>query len=134
MSIIVFTNGCFDILHDGHLSLLKECRSYGDRLIVGLNSDSSVKILKGEKRPIFGQEFRKRHLLDLRYVDEVIIFEEDTPLKLLRKITPHFFVKGGDYTNPVGFDFVRSYGGEVVIIPDLTGLSTSKIIEKVKNL
>ena len=110
--VIVFTNGCFDIIHSGHLDLLKEARSYGDKLIVGLNSDKSISKLKGPERPIIGQSERKKILLALKYVDEVIIFNEENPLKLIKKLKPSILVKGADYTKEqvIGGEFVESYG------------------------
>lgn len=126
---IVFTNGCFDILHRGHVMLLEKARSLGDVLIVGLNSDKSVHRLKGAGRPINSQDDRAAVLDALRWVDVVTIFEEDTPQELITLVQPDVLVKGGDYTEDtvVGADFVRQYGGEVVIVPLLAGHSTSKI-------
>tara|TARA_R100000008_G_scaffold58463_2_gene36291 strand:+ start:3833 stop:4240 length:408 start_codon:yes stop_codon:yes gene_type:complete len=97
MKKIIFTNGCFDILHRMHVELFRFCKSKGDKVIVGLNSDSSIKRLKGEQRPIFNQDDRKFLLESLDCVDEVIIFDEDTPYELIRKIKPDYIVKGGDY-------------------------------------
>jgi D-beta-D-heptose 7-phosphate kinase/D-beta-D-heptose 1-phosphate adenosyltransferase len=121
--MIVFTNGCFDILHRGHIEYLKEAAKIGS-LVVGLNSDASVKRLKGETRPINNQEDRKAMLLALRYVDEVIIFDEDTPLELIKRIDPDVVVKGGDYKP----DQVVSGGKPVIIMPMLKGYSTTKMI------
>jgi D-beta-D-heptose 7-phosphate kinase/D-beta-D-heptose 1-phosphate adenosyltransferase len=119
----VFTNGCFDILHRGHIEYLKEAAKIGS-LVVGLNSDASVRRLKGETRPINNQEDRKAMLLALRYVDEVIIFDEDTPLELIKRIDPDVVVKGGDYKP----DQVVSGGKPVIIMPMLNGYSTTKMI------
>lgn len=130
--VIVFTNGCFDIIHSGHLDLLKEARSYGDKLIVGLNSDKSINKLKGPERPIIGQSERKKILSALKFVDEVIIFNEEDPLKLIKKLKPSILVKGADYTKEqvVGGEFVESYGGEIKLVKLTKGKSSSKIINK----
>ena len=130
--VIVFTNGCFDIIHSGHLDLLKEAKSYGDKLIVGLNSDKSVSKLKGPERPIIGQSERKKILSALKFVDEVIIFNEENPLKLIKKLKPSILVKGADYTKEqvVGGTFVESYGGEIKLVKLTKGKSSSKIINK----
>ena len=129
---IVFTNGCFDILHRGHIELLAECRSYGDYVIVGLNSDASVRRLKGEPRPINDQLSRASVLSSLSFVDAVIIFEEDTPLELIKAIKPDILVKGGDYTveDLVGSQEVRKNGGEVRVVPLVKGFSTTNTISK----
>jgi D-beta-D-heptose 7-phosphate kinase/D-beta-D-heptose 1-phosphate adenosyltransferase len=121
--MLVFTNGCFDILHRGHIEYLKEAAKIGN-LVVGLNSDASVKRLKGETRPINNQDDRKAMLLALRYVDEVFIFDEDTPLELIKRIDPDVVVKGGDYKP----DQVVSGGKPVIIMPMLNGYSTTKMI------
>ncbi len=130
--VIVFTNGCFDIIHSGHLDLLKEARSYGDKLIVGLNSDKSISKLKGSDRPIIGQSERKKILSALKFVDEVIIFNEENPLKLIKKLKPSILVKGADYSKEqvVGGEFVESYGGEIKLVKLTKGKSSSKIINK----
>ncbi len=130
---IVFTNGCFDILHSGHVSYLNEAKSLGDVLIVGLNSDLSVKRLKGESRPINSEQDRKFVLENLKAVDYVIIFEDDTPLRLIKGITPQILVKGGDWTPDqiVGSEFVLENGGEVLSLSFKKGYSTTKIIEKI---
>ena len=128
---IVFTNGCFDILHPGHIHILSKAKSLGDILVVGLNSDLSVKKLKGDKRPLVSEDDRSRVLLSLRFVDYVIIFNELTPLKVIEKIKPDFLVKGGDYNenDVVGSDFVKAYGGQVEIIKFLDGYSSSNYID-----
>ena len=126
----VFTNGCFDILHVGHIELLKYCKSFNYKLIVGLNSDASVKKLKGVKRPINNQEDRKKILESIKYVDEVIIFDDDTPIKLIEFIKPKIIVKGGDYIKEqvVGFGLA-----EVIIFNYLDGYSTTKTIQSISN-
>jgi D-beta-D-heptose 7-phosphate kinase / D-beta-D-heptose 1-phosphate adenosyltransferase len=129
---IVFTNGCFDILHIGHIRLLEEARRRGDRLIVGLNSDSSVRRLKGPGRPLVGENDRSRILAALGAVDAVTIFCEETPLKLIEAIRPDVLAKGGDYTetNVVGAREVRAWGGAIELIPLVEGVSTSRLIAK----
>lgn len=130
--MIVFTNGCFDIIHPGHIDLLERARSLGERLIVGLNSDRSVRAIKGPHRPIQDQADRAAVLSGLRSVDEVIIFDEATPEELIRKIRPDVLVKGGDWqvNEIVGADLVQGWGGKVVSLPLLPGYSSSAIIEK----
>lgn len=132
---IAFTNGVFDILHKGHIQLLSEAASYADILIVGLNSDASVKRLKGDSRPINDVSSRALILSALIMVDAVIIFEEDTPLELIKLIKPHVLVKGGDYTleTIVGAKEVIANNGEVKIIPLEEGFSTTGIINKMKS-
>jgi len=129
---IVFTNGCFDILHLGHLTYLEEAAKLGDVLVVGLNSDESVRRLKGPSRPVFSQEARARLLAALEFVEAVLIFEEETPLRLIEKIRPDVLVKGGDYTPEtiVGADLVRSYGGQVEVLPLVPGYSTTALIQR----
>jgi len=126
---IVFTNGCFDIIHSGHIRVFKKCRSLGDIVIVGLNSNSSVRRLKGPKRPINDQKDRAEVVDSIRYVDYVVIFNELTPYKIIKMIKPDFLVKGGDYKKDevVG----REFAGKVVIVKMLKGRSTTKIIEKI---
>ena len=133
---IVFTNGCFDLLHPGHISLLKSAKSLGDKLIVGVNSDSSVKRLKGQNRPIFSLIERVRVLSSLHCVDLVIPFGQDTPEELIKVIVPDILVKGGDYQNKniVGSKFVLENGGLVKTIKFEQGYSTTKIIKKIKSL
>jgi D-glycero-beta-D-manno-heptose 1-phosphate adenylyltransferase len=132
---IVFTNGVFDILHQGHIYSLSQAAKEADFLIVGLNSDSSVKRLKGESRPINNQESRALLLASLVMVDAVVIFEEDTPLELIKSIMPDVLVKGGDYTveQIAGAKEVIAKGGKVVINPILENFSTTGIIEQLKN-
>lgn len=131
---IVFTNGCFDILHVGHIRYLQEAAKLGDVLIIGLNSDNSVKRLKGPERPINSELERAEMLGALGFVDYVAIFEEDTPLELIKKIQPDVLVKGGDYSNEyvVGTDVVEARGGKLVLIPFVEGKSTTNIIERIK--
>ena len=132
---LVFTNGCFDLLHEGHLDLLSNAAAFGDKLFVGLNSDKSVKKLKGDSRPIQNEKTRAKKLLDLKYVDYVIIFDELTPQKLIYAMSPDVLVKGGDYKKNeiVGAEYVISSGGVVKIIPLTPGFSTTSIIEKSSN-
>jgi len=132
---IVFTNGCFDILHIGHIRYLQEAAKLGDMLIVGLNSDASVKRLKGESRPVNGESERAELLCALGFVDYVVIFEEDTPYEIIDLIQPDVLVKGGDYSNSyvVGTDIVEARGGKLVLIPFVEGKSTTNIIEKMKH-
>lgn len=129
---IVFTNGCFDLLHRGHVYNLSRARELGDILVVGLNSDASVSRLKGPGRPVNQQQARAEVLAAMAFVDFVIIFPEDKPLNLLRIVKPHILTKGGDYTveEVVGYMEVSSWGGRVEIIPLLKGYSTSSIIDK----
>ena len=131
-NIIVFTNGCFDILHKGHIKYLNEARELGDYLIVGLNSDRSVTQIKGPERPINNQRFRSEKLLALNSVDDVIIFKENTPQNLINELEPNFLVKGGDYKKNeiVGAREVEEKGGEVVIVPLVPGYSTTKTIKE----
>jgi D-beta-D-heptose 7-phosphate kinase/D-beta-D-heptose 1-phosphate adenosyltransferase len=130
---IVFTNGCFDIIHRGHVELLRFARSLGDVLVVGLNDDESVSRLKGENRPINTLEDRAFVLLSIRWVDFVVPFSEDTPERIIREISPDVLVKGGDYRieDIAGADFVLSKGGRVEIFNYLEGYSTTSIIKKI---
>jgi D-beta-D-heptose 7-phosphate kinase/D-beta-D-heptose 1-phosphate adenosyltransferase len=132
---IVFTNGVFDILHPGHITLLSEAASFGNILIVGINSDASVKRLKGESRPVNDEQSRALVMAALVITDGIILFGEDTPLDLIRAIMPDVLIKGGDYSlnTIVGASEVLAQGGEVKIIPTLEGFSTTAIIEKMKN-
>ena len=129
---IVFTNGCFDLLHRGHVYNLSRAREMGDILVVGLNGDASVSRLKGPGRPVNQQQARAEVLAAMAFVDFVIIFHEDKPLNLLRTVKPHILTKGGDYSveEVVGYMEVTSWGGRVEIIPLLEGYSTSSIIDK----
>ncbi len=131
---VVFTNGCFDILHAGHVHYLEQAKKMGDELVVGLNSDSSVKALKGKKRPINNLQHRAKVLSSLRCVDKIVSFEDETPIKLIKAIKPDVLVKGGDYKvkDVVGHKDVGSWGGKVKIIPMVPGLSTTNIIKKMK--
>ncbi|MBL7773249.1 MAG: D-glycero-beta-D-manno-heptose 1-phosphate adenylyltransferase [Chitinophagaceae bacterium] len=131
---VVFTNGCFDLIHRGHNTFLLEAAEFGNRLIVAVNSDSSVKRLKGETRPIVDELSRAFNLACHTYIDAVIIFEEDTPENLLHTLQPDVLVKGGDYTfeTIVGAPYVQSYGGEVKIIPFLDGYSTTGIVNRIQ--
>ena len=131
---IVFTNGCFDLLHLGHVDYLEKARSLGDKLVLGLNSDDSVSRFKGQNRPIQDQNSRSRVLAALEVVDLVVFFNEDTPLTLISEIQPNILVKGSDYLaeNIVGADVVKKNGGVVKTIDFVSGYSTSKIIEKIK--
>ncbi|MBO4307099.1 MAG: D-glycero-beta-D-manno-heptose 1-phosphate adenylyltransferase [Bacteroidales bacterium] len=129
---VVFTNGCFDLLHRGHADYLSRARDLGDLLIVGLNSDSSVSRLKGPSRPISNQNSRAYLLASFAFVDYVILFEDDTPKKLIEAIRPDILVKGGDYKKEevVGWDFVESYGGKVALLDLVRGESTTNLVNR----
>jgi D-glycero-beta-D-manno-heptose 1-phosphate adenylyltransferase len=129
---IIFTNGCFDLLHQGHISLLSAAKDLNGKLVIGLNSDRSIKELKGNNRPVNDESSRALLLASLQLVDAVIIFEEQTPLRLIQDITPDFLVKGGDYTidQIVGSKEVLSHGGSIEIIPLVHGFSTTNMINK----
>ena len=131
---IVFTNGCFDVLHRGHIYYLSRARQLGEVLVVGLNSDASVSLLKGPGRPVNEQAARAEILGALAFVDYIIVFEEETPLKLISTLKPHILVKGGDYKveDIVGYHEVSSRGGKFVSIPLLEGYSSSSIIDRNK--
>ncbi len=131
---VVFTNGCFDLLHLGHVRYLKEAKNLGDILIVGVNSDESVKKLKGEGRPILPEEARAEIISSLSFVDYVVIFAEETPEKLISLLKPDIHVKGGDYKGKEIPErrIVESYGGKVVLVDLVEGYSTTSIIEKIK--
>ena len=131
---IVFTNGCFDLVHPGHLDYLEKAKALGDKLIVGLNADVSVKLLKGKGRPIMEEQARAKLLAAMEFVDAVTLFEEETPAKLIEAILPDVLVKGGDYIaeSIVGYDVVNQNGGEVKILPFLDGYSSSSIINRIK--
>ncbi|MBI5218553.1 MAG: D-glycero-beta-D-manno-heptose 1-phosphate adenylyltransferase [Bacteroidia bacterium] len=132
---IVFTNGCFDIIHRGHIEYLAKAANFGNILIIGLNSDISVKKIKGENRPVQDENSRALILAALKFVDAVILFNEDTPYNLIKFIEPDFLVKGSDYKPDQieGSDIVLAKGGEIVIIDFVTGFSTSDIILKISN-
>lgn len=130
---IVFTNGCFDILHYGHVRYLQEAKSKGDMLVVGLNSDESVRRLKGRNRPIMPQRERAKILTALSCVDYCIIFNDDTPLRLIKGLKPDILIKGGDWKKEkiVGGDFTLAHGGKVLTIPYIKSHSTTNIIKKI---
>jgi rfaE bifunctional protein nucleotidyltransferase chain/domain len=131
---IVFTNGCFDVLHFGHVHYLLQAKELGDILVVGLNSDDSVRRLKGPSRPINGEKERAFVLAALTCVDYVVVFEEDTPKELIETVRPDVLVKGGDYAldQIVGADFVTQNGGSVTTLPFVEGFSSTRIIEQLK--
>jgi rfaE bifunctional protein nucleotidyltransferase chain/domain len=131
---VVFTNGVFDLLHPGHIDLLTTARASGDVLVVGLNSDDSVRRLKGPSRPIRTQADRAYVLAALECVDQVVAFSEDTPLELVKHLRPDVIVKGGDYAEGtiVGAEEVKSWGGRVIVVPLTPNQSTTKIIERMK--
>lgn len=134
--MLVFTNGCFDILHLGHVDYLEKAKNTGDKLIIGLNTDASVRLLKGPDRPINDEMSRARLLAALSFVDLVILFNEETPLELIRAVEPDILVKGNDYEikNIVGAKFVMENGGKVITLDLIEGVSTTRIINKIKNL
>ncbi|MBN2122975.1 MAG: D-glycero-beta-D-manno-heptose 1-phosphate adenylyltransferase [Deltaproteobacteria bacterium] len=131
---IVFTNGCFDILHPGHTRYLSAARALGDYLVVAVNSDRSVRSIKGPHRPVMPQEERAEVLAALGFVDGVVVFDEDDPLEVIRTLMPDVLVKGGDWTEDriIGADVVKGAGGEVRRIPFLEGRSSTDIIERIK--
>ncbi len=130
---IVFTNGCFDIVHAGHIHLLESAKSLGDRLVVGINSDASIRRLKGPDRPIQDEHTRTVVMAALLVVDLVIVFEEDTPLAMIETLLPDVLIKGGDWKENeiVGADVVTSHGGKIAIIPLESGYSTTLAVEKI---
>ncbi|MRX46003.1 D-glycero-beta-D-manno-heptose 1-phosphate adenylyltransferase [Pedobacter puniceum] len=132
---VVFTNGCFDLLHAGHITYLSEAAALGTKLIIGLNADKSVQVLKGPSRPINDEKTRSLLLAAMQFIDAVVIFEEQTPQNLIRQILPDVLVKGGDYTldNIVGAKEVLENGGEVQTLSFLPGYSSTSIIDKIKN-
>ncbi len=132
---VVFTNGCFDLLHPGHIRYLAAARDMGNFLVIGLNADASVQRLKGPSRPMQNETTRAELMAALQVVDAVVIFEEDTPMELLQTLKPDVLVKGGDYTinTIVGADLVQSYGGQVAVIPFEDGFSTTNLIKKIKH-
>jgi len=131
---IVFTNGCFDLLHVGHVTLLEDCHKFGSKLVLGLNSDASVCRLKGPTRPVVGERERAQVMAALAAVDAVVLFEEDTPLELIRAVKPDVLVKGGDYSveTVVGHEVVTASGGRVEIVPTVEGFSTTNIVKKLR--
>ena len=131
---IVFTNGCFDILHRGHIEYLAQAANHGDVLVIGLNTDNSVKRIKGDSRPVQDQLARAMVLASLQFVSAVIMFDEDTPYELIKRVQPDILIKGSDYKieDIVGYDIVTSKGGGVVTIDFVEGYSTTSIIEKLK--
>jgi len=135
---IAWTNGCFDIIHAGHVDYLERSKAYGDFLVVGLNSDASVKQLKGEFRPIFSEQDRAKVLCALSAVDFVVIFAEKSPIKIIEQLQPDFYIKGGDYTidtiDQAERQVVEGYGGKIVLLPMVAGVSSSIIVEKIKKL
>ena len=133
---IAFTNGCFDILHKGHTDYLTASSTIGNRLIVGLNSDISIQKIKGANRPIQDQNCRSSVLRTIKGIDAVIFFDDETPISLIKGIKPDFIIKGGDYKEEemIGRDFVKSYGGQCIILPFTKGYSTSAIINKITTL
>ena len=130
---IVFTNGCFDILHRGHVEYLSKAAAFGDVMVVGLNTDASVKRLKGPSRPVNDEYARAFVLAGLEFVSAVVLFDEDTPYNLIKKVQPDFLVKGSDYKpeNIVGYDIVTAKGGKVVTVDLVEGYSTTKTIERI---
>lgn len=133
---IAFTNGCFDILHVGHVRYLREAKKTADVLVLALNSDSSVRSIKGEKRPLVTENERAEVLAALEFIDFVTIFEELTPLELINYLKPDVLIKGGDWPEEkvVGREEVKQWGGKVAIIPEVEGKSTTNVVEKIKNL
>ena len=131
---IIFTNGCFDILHIGHLEILSSAASLGGKLIVALNSDSSVKKLKGKSRPINTENDRKKILSYFNFIDGITLFYEKNPYNLIKKLKPDYIVKGGDYKKEdvIGYDILKEYGGNVIIFPFINGFSTTNIINQSK--
>ena len=132
---IVFTNGCFDIVHLGHIDYLEKAQALGDKLVLGLNTDASVQRLKGETRPVVNEYARARMMSAMSFIDAVTLFDEETPKELIETLCPNILVKGDDYSvaNIVGADFVLAHGGEVKTISLVKGYSTSAIIQKIKN-
>ena len=132
---IAFTNGCFDILHYGHIKYLQDAKGAGDVLVLGLNSDASVKRIKGKKRPVNRQIDRLRVLAALSCVDYITVFNQDTPLRLIKLLRPDILIKGGDWETDkiIGAEFVKSYGGRVLTIPYLKGYSTTGLIARLKD-
>ena len=132
---IVFTNGCFDLIHLGHIEVIARSADLGDILIIGVNTDNSIKRLKGPNRPIVEEISRAKQLAALEFVDAVVFFDQDTPIDLIKMINPNLITKGGDYNSDqvIGNDIVAQNNGEVVIIPLTQGYSTTSILEKIKD-
>ncbi len=132
---VVFTNGCFDIIHLGHVDYLEKARELGTKLIIGLNTDASIRRIKGPQRPVQDERSRSRILASFAFTDAVILFDEDTPYNLIKALKPDILVKGNDYApqNIIGADIVNGYGGDVITIELITGYSTSEIIKKIKD-
>ena len=133
---IAFTNGCFDILHIGHVRYLREAKKTADILVLALNSDSSVKKIKGEKRPLVPQEDRAEIMAALEFIDFVTIFDETTPLELINLLKPDVLIKGGDWAEDkvVGRDEIKKWGGKLTLIPEINGKSTTSIVDKIRQL
>ena len=135
---VIWTNGCFDILHIGHIEYLNQAKMLGDILIVGLNSDDSVNAIKGNNRPLFNELDRAKVLNALVYIDYITIFKEPSPLKILQLLKPDYYVKGGDYTidtiNQLERSVIESYGGKIKILPIVQGVSTTEIVAKIQRL
>lgn len=133
-----WTNGCFDIIHAGHVDYLERSKAYGDFLVVGLNSDVSVKKLKGDLRPIFSEQERAKVLCSILYVDYVVIFSDMRPIKMIELLQPDYYIKGGDYTidtiDQNERKVVESYCGKIILLPMVSGMSSSIIVEKIKKL
>ena len=131
---VVFTNGCFDIIHRGHIEVLARTADLGDKLVIGLNSDQSIQKLKGEDRPIIDEQSRAILLAALSFVDAIVLFSEDTPLELISALLPNVLAKGGDYEieTIVGHEIVQKNGGKVKLVPFLDGFSSTTIIDKIK--
>jgi len=132
---VVFTNGCFDIIHRGHIEVLARTADLGDKLVIGLNSDQSIQKIKGEDRPIIDEQSRAILLAALSFVDAVVLFSEDTPLKLIGALLPNILAKGGDYKikTIVGHEIILQNGGKVKLVPFVDGFSSTTIIDKIKN-
>jgi len=131
---VVFTNGCFDILHQGHIEVLARTADLGTKLVVGLNSDSSIQKLKGENRPIIQEQSRAILLASFSFVDAVVLFSEETPINLINTLLPDVLAKGGDYEieTIVGYEIVQKNGGQVILVPFVDGFSSTTIIEKIR--
>ena len=133
---VVFTNGCFDMIHKGHIEMLARTADLGDKLIIGLNSDTSIKRLKGESRPITQQQSRAMLLASFSFVDAVVLFSEETPINLIGSLLPDVLAKGGDYDieTIVGHKIVQKNGGKIILVPFIDGFSSTSIIEKIRKL